>query len=228
MIKRNLLYAILVGALLAIVGTSLYYGILCVWGDPPLMDTYDGVLEDADKQVYDGDTIKDVRVVLLEQDFTELNFHGEYWPGVWITKRGVEIQTDVRIAGIDTPEKRVSTKNPDGSKRSEASRTRERQASYAARDALIKLLKSNSNEFVLSNPIHGKYAGRTVANVSINGIDVALFLINQGHARFYDGGKKVPFQEWYKRDIKTAPKAPATPPTKGATRDQVKPTTKGR
>ena len=185
----HVLYALLFGVLLAIVGTALYYGILCVWGDPLFIDTYDCVLADADKQVYDGDTIKDVRVVLIEHDFEEWRY-GEYWPGVHITEKGIEIQTDIRIAGIDTPEKRTSTKNADGTLRSEASRQREKAAALASRQALIDLLKSNDNRFSLSDPIHGKYAGRTVADLAVGEMDVAIYLIERGHAKPYDGGTK--------------------------------------
>jgi len=188
---KTLLYALLFGSLVAIVGTALVMGLQCVWGNPePLfIDTYDCTLSDVDKQVYDGDTIKDVRVLLLEHPF-HVSDYGERWPGVHITERGVEIETDIRIAGIDTPEKRVSTKNADGSPRSEASRQRERSAALASRQALIDLLKTNGNQFSISDPIHGKYAGRTVADVAVNERDVATYLIEKGHAKPYDGGKK--------------------------------------
>ena len=138
-------------------------------------------------QVYDGDTLKDVRVKVFDFGSTEF---GEVWAGVYVAQDGVYVKTDIRVNGIDTPEKRVSTKNADGSKRSEASRTRERQAAYASRQALVDLLKSNNLRVQLSNPIHGKYAGRTVADVSVGGVDVAEFLIKAGHAKPYAGGTK--------------------------------------
>lgn len=191
---RTLLHALLFGILVAIVGTAIFYGVQCLYGDQLFIDTYNCTLADADEQVYDGDTLKDVRVLLFEHPFAKSDY-GEYWPGVHITERGVEIETDIRIAGIDTPEKRVSTKNADGSRRSEASRERERTAAYASRDALIELLKSNNNRFTISDPIHGKYAGRTVADVAIKETDVAIFLIRNGHAKPYDGGRK-PNWQW--------------------------------
>ena len=188
---KTLLYALLFGSLVAIVGTALIMGLQCVWGNPDALfiDTYDCVLIDAEKQVYDGDTLKDVRVLLLKHPFHESDY-GERWPGVHITARGVEIQTDIRIAGIDTPEKRTSTKNADGSLRSEASRQREKAAAQGSRQALIDLLKANNNRFSISDPIHGKYAGRTVADVAVNEMDVATYLIERGHAKAYDGGTK--------------------------------------
>ncbi|MXY99821.1 hypothetical protein F4Y93_03915 [Candidatus Poribacteria bacterium] len=187
---RTLLHALLFGALVAIVGTAIIFGVLCLYGDEPLfIDTYNCTLTDVSEQVYDGDTIKDVRVLLMKHPFDKSEY-GEYWPGLHITERGVEIETDIRIAGIDTPEKRVSTKNADGSKRSEASRSREKAAALASRQALIDLLRSNDNRFSISDPINGKYAGRTVADVAVGEMDVATLLIQKGYAKPYDGGTK--------------------------------------
>ena len=218
---KRLGYAGLYGILGIVVVWTMVLGFQCVYGQKSLfIDSYQCTLSDPDKQVYDGDTLKDVRVLLLERKFDADNL-GEYWPGVHITKRGVEVETDIRISGIDTPEKRVSTKNADGTKRSEASRTRERNASYAARDELIRMIKRNNGKFSISNPEHGKYAGRTVANVFVGDKNVALWMISLGHAIFYDGGKKVPFDVWYKRDKKVqeinpkgkvSPKNPPKPP----------------
>jgi len=186
---RILLHALLFGVLVVIVGVAILYGVRCLYGDQPLfIDTHDCRLANRE-QVYDGDTIKDVRVLLLKHSFEKWE-QGEYWPGVHITEQGVEIETDIRIAGIDTPEKRPSTKNPDGSLRSKASREKEKTAALASRKALIELLNSNDNRFSISDPVHGKYAGRTVADVAVNEMDVATYLIEGGHAKLYDGGTK--------------------------------------
>ena len=201
---RKVMYGSLWCVSLLLVAVTFNLAYQCVFADRLFVEQYDCVITDAKKQVYDGDTIKDVRVLLLEKKFDKIDY-GEYWPGVHITKRGVEIQTDIRISGIDTPEKRVSTKNADGTKRSEVSRNRERQASYAARDALIKLLENNDGQFSIVNPEHGKYAGRTVASMYVGEKNVAIWMIGLGHAIFYDGGKKVPFDEWYKRDLRVKP-----------------------
>lgn len=184
---RYSLYMVLWGLSILLIAFALVLGYECVFGD--VVNTYNCTLTDPDQQVYDGDTLKDVRVLVHTHDFIPEEY-GHVWPGVHITERGVEIETDIRIAGIDTPEKRTSTKNADGSLRSEASRQREKAAAAASRQALIDLLKANGNRFSLSNPIHGKYAGRTVADVAIKELDVASLLIQQGHARSYDGGTK--------------------------------------
>jgi len=148
----------------------------------------------SEKQVYDGDTLKDVSVKVF--DFSD-NQYGEVWAGVFVKPDGVYVQTDIRINGIDTPEKRVSTKNPDGSPRSVKSRERERRAASASRQALVDLLEANDYQITLSNPIHGKYAGRTVADCTIGGVNVAEYLIEMGHAKPYRGQTK-PDWNWGK------------------------------
>ena len=159
---------------------------------------YNAVLMQGEKQVYDGDTLKDVRIGIWHPTQTPPKEPEELWAGVWIMPDGmIEVETDIRIAGIDTPEKRTSTKNPDGTKRSEASRQREKAAAAASRQALIDLLKENEFRMTVRNPQHGKYAGRTVADVIVIDENVAKYLIRLGHAKPYDGGTK-PKWDWGK------------------------------
>ena len=195
----RLLYSVLYGLLILLIAFTLMLGYECVFGESSLLIEvfYDCVLTDPEKQVYAGDTLKDVRVLILRYDFIPEDYSNP-WSGVHITARGIEIETDIRIAGIDTPEKRTSTKNADGTLRSEASRTREKTAALASRQALIDLLKTNENRFSISNPIHGKSAGRTVADVAVEEKDVATYLIEKGHAKSYDGGTK-PSWGWEKK-----------------------------
>lgn len=189
---RHGVYSLLWGIAFLLMAFLFVMGYECVFGDMP--NTYNCTLTDVEKQVYDGDTLKDVRVLIHGYDFIPEDY-GTPWPGVFITERGIEIEIDIRIAGIDTPEKRTSTKNPDGSPRSEASRAREKAAARASRQALVDLLKASNNRFSISDPILGKYAGRMVADVAIKEIDVATILIQQGHAKRYDGGTK-PDWDW--------------------------------
>lgn len=187
----RLLYTLLWGLVFLLIAFALVLGYECVFG---AFEVYDCTLTDVEKQVYDGDTLKDVRVLIHGYDFIPEDY-GNPWPGVFITERGVEIETDIRIAGIDTPEKRTSTKNADGSRRSEASRQREKAAAAASRQVLMDMLRSNDNRFTISDPVLGKYAGRTVADVDVKGIDVATYLIEKGYAKPYNGGKK-PEWDW--------------------------------
>lgn len=189
---KFILYMILWGLLTAIAGSAFYYGLLCVWGEAPPIGDYPAVISDPEAQVYDGDTIKDVHILVHEHAFSEAE-QGIVWPGVKIEAEGVVIVTDIRIAGIDTPEKRTSTKNADGTPRSDASRDREKLAAQEARRALINLIESNENRVIVYNAIHGKYAGRTVADLTVGELDVSMWLIDNGHAKPYDGGTK---PEW--------------------------------
>lgn len=184
---KPLAYSILWGLLLLIIAFTLVLAYECVFGES--IPTYDCSLTDIDSQTYDGDTLKDVRVLIHRYDFLPEEY-GNPWPGVFITKRGVEIETDIRISGIDTPEKRVSTKHADGSPRSVKSRERERRAAAASRQALMDMLRVSEGRFTITNPQHGKYAGRTVADVAVLEVNVAAELIRLGHAKKYSGGTK--------------------------------------
>jgi len=182
---KKALYALLCGVFVALIGVTL---ILCLQHAFGLDVSYTATLE-SPSQVYDGDTLKDVRVLIHGHDFLPEEY-GSPWIGVYITERGIEIETDIRINGIDTPEKRPLTRKADGSLRSEESRQREKDASLAAQQALIDLLLTTNYQFEVSNPILGKYAGRIVADVSVADTDVGSYLIEKGHARSYDGGRK--------------------------------------
>ena len=151
------LKALVFGVCFSIVGTALVYGVGYIWGeenDKIRFSEYRARIHD-NSQVYDGDTISDVRVVIYLFD----DVSGEVWPGIHIYENRIEVETDIRIAGIDTPEKRPSTKNFDGTKRSEESRIREKQAALLARDELIHLLDDSDYRFTILNPKLGKYAG---------------------------------------------------------------------
>ena len=180
---------------LALTGLLLGYGIL--WICAGTFPNYQAVLNKGEAQVYDGDTLKDVRVKIHKHKDKIPKEPVEIWTGIWLTHEGIEVETDIRIAGIDTPEKRVSTKNKDGTKRSEASRNRERAAAAAARQAVVDLLRDNHFRMTIRNPVLGKYAGRIVADVIVIDEDVAKYLIKHRHAKPYDGGTK-PQWNWGK------------------------------
>ena len=167
--------------------TWLVFGnLLFLSGKPADLLSYPSKLT-SEKQIYDGDTIQDVRIEIL--DMRENVPAGELWPGVFLTsERTIEIETDIRINGIDTPEKRPLKKKRDGTLRSEVGRSNEKYAAAQSRLALLKLLQENELKFVVSNPTIGKYAGRIVAAVNVDGINAGQFLIKNGYALPYDGG----------------------------------------
>ena len=170
--------------------TWLVFGNLSfLFGKPMDVQSYPSKLT-SEKQIYDGDTLKDVRIKIL--DMRGNVPAGELWPGVFLTpERTIEIETDIRLNGIDTPEKRPLKKKRDGTLRSEVGRSNEKYAAAQSRLALLKLLQANELKFVVSNPTIGKYAGRIVAAVNVDGINAGQFLIKNGYALPYDGGRKV-------------------------------------
>ena len=170
--------------------TWLVFGNLTfLFGKPADLLSYPSKLT-SEKQIYDGDTLQDVRIEIL--DMRGNVPAGELWPGVFLTpERTIEIETDIRLNGIDTPEKRPLKKKRDGTLRSEVGRSNEKYAAAQSRLALLKLLQANELKFVVSNPTIGKYAGRIVAAVNVDGINAGQFLIKNGYALPYDGGRKV-------------------------------------
>ncbi|MBF0306719.1 MAG: thermonuclease family protein [Alphaproteobacteria bacterium] len=97
---------------------------------------------------------------------------------VWL---GLEIETLVRLEGIDTPELKGRCDD-------------ERRRAEAARAFLERLLPDG--RLVLREVVWGKYAGRVVARVETpKGEDVATALIRAGHARPYHGGHRQPWCE---------------------------------
>ena len=88
------------------------------------------------------------------------------WPGV--TWHG-----GVRLNGIDTPELRGRC-------------PLEQAQARAARELLVEMLDRAEAVTVLA-PKHGRYAGRVVATVEADGVDVSPVLIKSGFARPYGG-----------------------------------------
>ena len=157
---------------------------------------YYGTIDSIDN-VYDGDTIRDVAIQIYPFHsplFGMSEARLALWPGVERRADGIYSLTDIRIAGIDTPETR-----PTRAGRTEASLQREKERAAAATDFLKQLILENSGAdgtlgFVIQNPQPDKYAGRTVADVICFkddvSINVAEALLEAGHAVVYDGGTK--------------------------------------
>ena len=93
---------------------------------------------------------------------------------IWL---GQMVFTSIRINGMDTPEKRGKCPY-------------EKALALQARDALQELLKGDVQ---LTDVRYGKWAGRVLATVTADGVNVSDVLINMGLARPYDGGKR---QSW--------------------------------
>ena len=90
---------------------------------------------------------------------------------IWV---GVELSTSVRINGIDTPEIRGKC-------------VEEKELALKAKRRLENLLVGDVQ---LRNVRNGKYAGRILADVTANGVNVVDVLVREGLARRYDGGAR--------------------------------------
>lgn len=90
---------------------------------------------------------------------------------IWL---GQIVRTRIRINGIDAPELRSKCET-------------EKIKARASKQALIRLLTSNVE---LRNIKYGKWAGRVVADVFIDGENIADIMVDLGYARRYDGKSK--------------------------------------
>lgn len=104
--------------------------------------------------------------VLKVKDGDTLKVRVNIWLDQYVT-------VSVRVLG-DTPEMRA--KCPE-----------ERKGAEAAR-AFVRVI--TTERVTIRNVRYGKYAGRVLADVYVNGINLAELLIANGLGRAYDGGKR--------------------------------------
>ncbi|TVO75151.1 thermonuclease family protein [Sedimenticola selenatireducens] len=109
-----------------------------------------------------------VRVV--DGDTVNLNVH--IWPG--LTQ-----QISLRLAGVNTPEKRASAEC-------------ERLAAKKATEFTLWFLEGVESVTVTDVKL-GKYAGRVLGKIQVGGVDLGQALIETGHALPYDGGHRGPW-----------------------------------
>ena len=96
------------------------------------------------------------------------------WPN--LTKR-----ISLRLNGVNTPEKR-----------GKGVTDCEKKAAQKATEFTQQFLKDTKFVFV-SNVKLGKYAGRALGNITKGKQDLAKALLEAGHAKKYDGGKREPW-----------------------------------
>ena len=94
----------------------------------------------SEEQVYDGDTIKDVKILICKTCDLETPF-----PGMIVEGDNIYREVNIRINGIDTPE--MKPKKADH--KTEALRLREKELAEMARDYLRSLIKNATGH---SNP----------------------------------------------------------------------------
>jgi endonuclease YncB( thermonuclease family) len=85
----------------------------------------------------------------------------------------------IRLAQVDTPEIKGKC-------------DKEKRLAQKAKQHTVRMLRSGNN-ITLQNLKRGKYF-RLVADVSIDGVDLAISLIKNGLAVTYDGGRKT--KDW--------------------------------
>jgi endonuclease YncB( thermonuclease family) len=121
-------------------------------------------------EVYDGDTIK-------------THVHAQKMPPP-LNK------LSIRVRGIDTPEMPAKSYSTTG-RLGRAKCDQEAITAMAARNAVAMLVReSGATRMKVSNFGWGKFGGRIVGDVKIDGTDIAEYLIAAGYAVSYDGGKK--------------------------------------
>ena len=84
----------------------------------------------------------------------------------------------VRLRGVDTPDKGRWAK-------CEA----EKRAAFEATD-FTKRTIGEAASIVVRDPSWGKWGGRVIANLILDGRPLSALLIEAGHGRAYDGGKR--------------------------------------
>ena len=84
----------------------------------------------------------------------------------------------VRLRGVDTPEKGGRAKCE-----------RERRGGTAATAFATDAIRA-ARRVLIRNPAWGKWGGRVIADVLIDGRNLATALIEAGLARRYDGGRR--------------------------------------
>lgn len=123
----------------------------------PRQETLDGPMTGTVLQVLDGDTVS-VKI------------------RVWI---GQEIETSLRIDGIDAPEMKGKC-------------AKERGMAEAARQELARLL--GDGVIKIYNVRLEKYAGRVLAQAqTTSGINISQHMLEKGFARPYHGKKRQPW-----------------------------------
>lgn len=128
-----------------------------ITADSPARELLPGPVPARVIQVIDGDTI----VVKAR---------------IWL---GQDVETRVRLAGVDAPEL---------AGRCERERALARDARAFVEDMV------DSGEVVLSQIQYGKFAGRVVARVeTLSGEDLSAALLAAGLARPYEGGARTPW-----------------------------------
>lgn len=135
-------------------------------------------------------------VAVLAVTLPGLAVAGDYhWPVVRVID-GDTVQVD---AGADMPPElasiRVRLRDVDTPETWKPKCESERRAGKAA-TAFTKAALAEAGSIVIRNPAWGKYGGRVIANMVLDGQTLSAMLIAAGLGRPYSGGKR---QGWCRR-----------------------------
>lgn len=158
---------------------------------------YKAKLINPERSIYDGDTLTNVKIKILDHAAKQDGNSLEIWPNIELHEDGIYAVESIRIYGIDTAEMHPHHKDADGNPRTVANLNIEKELARKAKEALFKLLKKYDFTFWVKEPLNGKYAGRVVAKVLVSDgketIDVGEYLIQKGLAHPYFGHTKEPW-----------------------------------
>lgn len=153
----SMAWAWMIRVMAGLAGTAFYLGPALTLAGNGMPETVKGPIEAKVVRVLDGDTL----VVRARP---------------WV---GVEVETRVRLVGIDTPELKGRCEE-------------ERRLATAARDLLESTV--GKGVVLLHEIRHDKYGGRVLARVETSaGADCANTLIAAGLARPYQGQQRRPW-----------------------------------
>ena len=113
---------------------------------------------------YDADLMR-----VIDGDTIELSV--ELWPG--LTQR-----SSIRLVGVNAPEKRTRL-------------FCEKTAGIAATEFTRSFVENGA--ITVTDVRNGKFAGRVLGNVFVDGKSLSDALLASGHARVYGGGRRQPW-----------------------------------
>ena len=128
-----------------------------------------GVISPATQAGYPAELIR-----VIDGDTVRLSI--EVWPDLFV-------ETSIRVDGIDTPEK-------GGRAKCES----ERRAAEVTTQYTVDFM-ALSEQIVVSEVKHGKFAGRMLGRISVDGVDLGQVLVAAGLAREYQGGARATWCE---------------------------------
>ena len=158
---------------------------------------YEAKVTEAD--IYDGDTIHNVSVLIYPLDNSDKDSDKDYevelWPDIYLTPDGIRCKFSLRLYGIDSPEMHPHHIRDDGTVRTQESLDKEKALAQKSKQGLIDYLKEHNWTIYLEHPMDGKYASRFVAKAFVKDEQgklrsVSNYMIMKSFARQYFGGHK--------------------------------------